>query len=330
MTTESRRLQVEQEARRWLVQLGSGDVSGAEREAFEAWKNRDPAHGEAFAYLTAIDAVAEESARNLHGDSVQAIPVTGIKQRGGLAIAASLLLVVVAGFLLPEWRDGAPDIYVTEIGELREISLADGSRVYLSGDTRVAVAYSEGQRRLDLTRGQALFTVEHDSSRPFFVDVQGTVIRALGTQFDVHRRPRGVTVSVLDGSVTVSQPTVPDGWSAEQAPLVVEKGQRVAYVHAEGAALVTAEITAAQPDRYATWRQGLLEFNLADLETVVADVNRHAKGRMVIADGTLRGLPVTAVFRIGDFEEVAVALEQILPIKAATGSAGEIVLTRRN
>lgn len=328
MTNDNRRQKIEQEARQWLVRLGSGDVTGAEREAFEAWQDEDRAHGEALAYLAAIEAVAEESALELHGSRVPVLPV--VSRRNVLAIAASLIVAVALGLLLPQWGARAPDIYVTEIGELREISLADGSRVYLSGDTRVAVVYSESQRRLNLTRGQALFTVEHDSSRPFFVDAQGTIIRALGTQFDVHKRPRGVTVSVLDGSVTVSQPVAIEGRSVEEAPLVVEKGQRVAYAQTDDAALVTAEISAAQPDRYATWRQGLLEFNLADLESVVADVNRHAKGRIVIADAALRDLPVTAVFRIGDFEEVAVALEQILPIKASIGSAGEIVLIRRN
>lgn len=330
MSTESRREKLEQEARRWVVRLGSGDVTDADRQAFAAWKDRDTAHGEAFAYLAAIDAVAEENARELYGTAAQITDVSGQKRRRMAAMAASLLVVVVAGFALPVWREKAPELYVTDIGELREISLADGSRIYLSGDTRVTVNYSEGQRRLDLIRGQALFTVEHDTARPFFVDVQGTVIRALGTQFDVHKRPRGVTVSVLDGSVTVSQPAAPESGTVAAAPLIVEKGQRVAYERAEGIASIMGEITASQPNRYATWRQGLLEFNLADLETVVADVNRHAKGRLVLGDDALRGLPVTAVFRIGDFEEVAVALEQILPIKATAGDAGEIVLTPRN
>ena len=105
MSAETRNEQVDSQARHWVVRLGSGDVSRADREAFETWRSEQPAHAEAFAYLSAIDAIAEERVQSIRGQGARAVFIGGYRKSVG-AIAATLVLLVVAGLTLPTWRVG--------------------------------------------------------------------------------------------------------------------------------------------------------------------------------------------------------------------------------
>lgn len=306
---------VNEKARYWRVKLTSGHVTDADRVLFGQWQADDPRHRQAFAYITALDEVAGECA------VVVAREEAGPKKRpvvAALAAIAALLLVFIgvnSYFQAPQDRG----VYSTEIGEMKEVVLRDGSTVHLSGQTRIAVAYSEETRYLRLLQGRAVFSVEPAPTRPFIVEINGTKVRAVGTEFDIHKYPDGVSVSVIEGIVSVTRAENPD-------PVVIEKGQQLAYSKRE----VQGKIFEGPPERFATWQKGFLEFNLSTLDTVVADVNRYAQGRIIIEDDALRDLPVTAVFVVGDFEEVADLLEQILPVRARKEGPGRIILTAIN
>jgi transmembrane sensor len=95
-------------------------------------------------------------------------------------------------------------VYETAISQQRTVTLADGSAVQLNTHTRLEVQLSGKLRELHLLEGEALFTVAHDTTRPFEVHVGEAVVRAVGTQFNIRRDVRDTTVSVLEGAVHVS------------------------------------------------------------------------------------------------------------------------------
>ena len=94
----------------------------------------------------------------------------------------------------------------TETGEQRFVSLVDGSTVELNSRSRVRIRFSDSERDVDLIEGQALFHVAHDAARPFIVHSGTTLVRAVGTQFDVYRKDSGTTVTVVEGRVAVLSP----------------------------------------------------------------------------------------------------------------------------
>ena len=55
------------------------------------------------------------------------------------------------------------------------VTLEDGSRVQLNAGTAIAKDFSGGQRRLTFLKGEALFEVAPDPSRPFTVEAAGAV-----------------------------------------------------------------------------------------------------------------------------------------------------------
>ncbi len=93
--------------------------------------------------------------------------------------------------------------YTTQIGERRSIALADGSTIDLNARSTLRVNFSKTERNVELIDGQALFEVAKDKARPFIVRSGETVVRAVGTQFDVYHKKEGTTVTVIEGSVAV-------------------------------------------------------------------------------------------------------------------------------
>jgi len=59
--------------------------------------------------------------------------------------------------------------------------------------------FFKAERNVELIDGQALFEVAKDKTRPFVVRSGATLVRAVGTQFDVYRKRSGTTVTVIEG-----------------------------------------------------------------------------------------------------------------------------------
>ena len=100
-----------------------------------------------------------------------------------LPCAALLTLAAVwswsARTVPPEYP--ADPAYATTVGGYQRIALDDGSVVELNASTHIRVHYSLGERRVELLRGEAHFTVAKNLQRPFRVLADGVAVRAVGT-----------------------------------------------------------------------------------------------------------------------------------------------------
>ncbi|WP_241117998.1 FecR family protein, partial [Achromobacter xylosoxidans] len=112
-------------------------------------------------------------------------------------------IIAVGGWAL--WPRGAGwTEYRTQVGELRSVALPDGSRAELNSRSHIRVRFGEAERRVELVAGEALFSVEKNTGRPFVVDAGlGTAV-VTGTRFDVRRDAEQVRVLVESGSVKVA------------------------------------------------------------------------------------------------------------------------------
>jgi transmembrane sensor len=88
-------------------------------------------------------------------------------------------------------------------------------------------------------------------------------------------------------------------------------------------------VYAVEPADIAAWRSGRLLYDNAELRDVVADANRYARGRIVIADAQLEGLRVTTSFRTSQVEGMIETLQAVLPLVAERQADGQIVLHAR-
>jgi transmembrane sensor len=257
----------------------------------------------------------------------------GPTKRARPVVWTALAAVVVAIGIgaLTYWHSEA-QYFATRVGEQRDVLLPDGSRVTLNTGTALWVRYTRDSRGIMLERGEALFTVRHDASRPFDVTAGQTVTRAVGTEFNVDLRPTEVTVTVIEGAVHVSAPESGPvaGSGPDQVKRVAKiddvpltKGQALEF-HMDERQSLSAE---GDLKRIEAWRRRRLEFSDTPLPQAVEEINRYSTTRVTIGSPELQSIRVSGVFQIGDTDGFLYSLREALAIQTLTVGNG-VVLTR--
>ena len=301
----------EQAALAWLSLLHDQPSSG-DQATFSHWLQADPAHAEAYAQAQVIWELSEVPARTLADEDALALQgylnamnrsrrSTVRRWSGGLALAASLLLMVSmgAGWQPSRWFDDLGADYVSAPGQVRSVTLADQSVITLDADSAIAVDFSGGERHVEVRRGAAFFSVSH-TGEPFVVDANRGEARVLGTQFEVRLQPMGAQVSVLSGRVGVTPAK-----GAEQQVLGAD--QQVAYSagHARALQAIDAQAQLA-------WRQGWLNYYKAPLADVVQDLRRYYPGRILLLNDELGARRISGSFPSHDPQAVLASLQGVL------------------
>jgi transmembrane sensor len=264
-----------------------------------------------------------------------------------LAAAASIALIVVAGFMWRAYERTGWHEYTTDFGGLSRIVLDDGSVVNLNTNSLMRVQLTPELRHIVLERGEALFKVAHDKTRPFDVDAGDTTVRAVGTEFSVRvREPaeatrggKDVEVLVKEGRVAIDPPkknAKPIERAAALPPSMstLSAGEAVTItatrVTAEPPQMQVQKVAEADVDRKLSWTEGRLWFERQTLKDVVAEFNRYNRRQMVIADPAIENLRIGGGFEATDPESFIAALEKTLGVRAfpspsSDGDGAEVI-----
>ncbi|MFL6605202.1 MAG: FecR family protein [Steroidobacteraceae bacterium] len=250
------------------------------------------------------DSLASSQAMPTRTAAAKATP--GRRRKVFVRVAAVFLICAVATTVYLGSRP--PNDYITGIGEQRTCKLRDGSVIVLNTDTEVQVDYSKHLRGIRLVKGEALFMVEHDASRPFIVSAGSANVRAVGTQFNVRRREQSTEVAVVEGVVQVStaaatplsteQPehanpadTPPQGRSVNPAAIRLAAGEK-AQVSTGGMKISTSH----DIEGVLSWRQRRLTFRDTPLADVVAEFNRYNHSQIRIEGSAAQDMQMTGIF----------------------------------
>lgn len=244
-------------------------------------------------------------------------------------VAAALMIgvVVVAGIAAQfSWNvSGQQAVYKTVIGEQKTIQLSDGSELLLDTETVLHADFSAQQRRIVLQQGRARFEVAHDKTRPFVVQAGSGRVTALGTAFVVRKDQQDVVVTLLEGKVAVTQrESNAETDLQSSAPSVVrelEVGQQLAY---SDKGLSNAD--AVDIDRVMAWQQGLLIYENHLLTSVIRDLNRYSKRKILLGDKSMESIRITGVFKTGDNRKAIQALTTYFSMRVQTDNQGNLVL----
>lgn len=321
-----------EQAAYWLSELAEGQRS--QRKAFAAWLRRSPRHVGEFLQVSAAwkefgaarpmpadeierivaEAKAQKDASNVvRLGEAEGFPTSRMprprRPRHWLRIAAAAGVLVLATASLLWFVDAGQTVHSTAIGEQRALRLEDGSLLQLNTHSRIKVNFTTRERDIELLEGEALFTVQHDPTRPFRVAVAGATIEAVGTQFNIQRRSRDALVSVIEGRVRVNEQLLLAG---EQASLA-----------ADGA---VAKQTRADISDAIAWRERRLVFENDRLEDIVLEVNRYTPAHIRL-DGTARDKRITGTFDADDPAALVLFLKK-LPDLHVQDTAGGVTVRR--
>ncbi|ESQ78977.1 FecR domain-containing protein [Asticcacaulis sp. YBE204] len=297
------------EASVWLARLQNEARTAETEAAFQVWLSDTPGAQDAFDRVTGVWDILPGAAGLARIQAANDVPVRRPRRLAMMsAVAAVIVAAIGLGFYLSQAK---PLIYETLPGQQQTVTLSDGSRVALNTDTQVRVVYSGANRRIELARGEALFDVQPDATRPFTVRAGDEQVRALGTSFVVRRDLQNVAVTLLKGKVEVAViPERAGDLARLQTLVVLSPGERATVYNHTQMVVDRPAVEAAT-----AWRKGEVIFANATLAEAVAEINRYGAAPIILTDKRMAAVRVSGVFRTNDAAEFAATIAQLNDLK---------------
>jgi transmembrane sensor len=309
------------EAASWLSRLQSGRDPYIEAK-FRKWRGAHPRHAEAFERVRRSYEQAgllRDSPMLTRGEREPQAAARQWAPRPALAAAVAILILAPVGVLIYRSSDapfGGTDavMLTTRVGEIRQVRLADGSRVTLDTSTRVDVEIGGARRSAHLRYGRVRFEVVQ-ASAPFTVETAGGTITTQRGTIDVEEGALQDRVQVLAGAADVRGPP-----RAEGTPVALGAGESLTIT--SGGAEQKGVVRPA-----ADWTRGMLQFDETPLAEAVALANRYSTRHIILADD-LDALRVSGAFRAGDTTGLAKALAAAFGLSIEQRADGALLLAR--
>jgi transmembrane sensor len=258
-------------------------------------------------------------------------------------LAASVAIVVTSVALWVNYSRNHWQQFATNLGRFERIVLDDGSVVHLNTNSIIRVRMVRDHRYVILDKGEALFKVAHDASRPFDVQAAGTTVRAVGTEFSVRVLDPGVAtadgqkdveVLVKEGRVAINP--APDVTPANATTVATTRPSATPLLSAGEAVTITAkrleiaQVAKPDVDRKLSWVEGRLWFERQRLADVVAEFNRYNHRQLVIVDTSIADLKIGGGFEATDIDSFTAALERTLPVRVDRTNPDTVLLYARD
>ncbi len=227
-----------------------------------------------------------------------------IKLTAWMKYAAAVFIVVSLSLNL-YWFVGQQNTaiswveYSTKNGEIKQITLPDGSTVTLNSESILLCQSKFGKNARNIfLMGEAFFHVTKNPEAPFSVNTSEMTVRVLGTSFNVSSYANDpiVSTSLEEGKVQIFTKEKPSN------PIVLKPQDEALLERANG------EITVNNQQKLiAPWREGRLRFHNNELLMITHQLERKFDCEFIFIDEAAESLRFT-----GDFENET--LDEILEL----------------
>ena len=288
------------EAAIWLARLRADDRSLEDERAFRSWLMADPRHAAAFEAVNGMwDSVGALS-RDLRNGEVPLEPRFSRRTLLGGGVG----LAVVAGGTFAFVQAAAAEVYQTDIGEQKHVTLKDGTGVFLDTDTKLVVDFDDKDRKVDLRYGRANFRVAPDATRSFAVEAAQKLVIGTRSTFDVRRFGDDISVLLIHGRATVKSTADID------AGRLLRDGERLSFISGQSPKLDKPNLLPL-----IAWHTGQAIFENSLLTEVVLEMNRYSTIKLEVDDIRIARMKVSGVYRVGDNTNFARSLSRLLPVE---------------
>lgn len=207
-------------------------------------------------------------------------------------------------------------------GQIRPLTLPDGTRLTLDAHTRVSVRLYRQRRELHLHEGEIHLHAAADPARPLTVHTAQGQVRVLGTVFSVAARHQHMHVAVAEGRVAV--------WHAAHAgratpDLQLRAGQQARIgARPEDSDPAPRPIDAADVGAWQGGAQsGWLVFHATPLPEVLARWNHYLSPPLHMQDpAALHALRLTGSYPLRDPAAFLASLPRTLPVTVQPAPGG--------
>ncbi|MEN0035491.1 MAG: FecR domain-containing protein [Cellvibrio sp.] len=295
------------EAADWAISLHYESPGAVHQQAFERWLNTSPAHEDAWQRAQAVFETFKQIDSNTGKTAVRNLQQNHLTRRRALELFSTAFITLSAGWIAHQqlpWQRWTAQV-ATRTGEQKSLALPDGSRLVLNTASAIDIIFSEHERRVRLIDGEILITTHADSAptpRPFLVETNNGLLRALGTRFSVRQLDKShCRLAVFEHAVELHNFT-----SGQKQQ--INAGKQIEFAAHGNTAPIPLD------NSNALWEKGILLAKGMRLGDVVAELSRYRPGILRCAP-EVNELLVSGSLSLVDTEASLALLEKNLPVQ---------------
>ncbi|MBS2211121.1 DUF4974 domain-containing protein [Carboxylicivirga mesophila] len=240
-----------------------------------------------------VDMSLAATKSRMNFNSTKQIWLNRLQQIAAILVVSIAISTVLHFWTSSEAEDAVYQEIATAFGVQTNVTLADGTVVWLNSDSKLRFPVSFDnmkERRVELL-GEAFFKVAHNAEVPFIVNADELDVKVLGTSFNVTAWPEydKWSVALEEGKVSLF-----NAKSDSKKALLTMKPNEVVTFDRESRSLNVAHVN--DLERYSEWKDGRLVFLGDDIETVMQKLDKWYNVETVIADEALKDFHFTATF----------------------------------
>lgn len=302
-----------EEAARWFVLLASGEANETDHARWLAWRAADARHEAAWLRTQTISSKFSGIPHGQARAAAEVLRTPAPVAPGRRKFLGQLALLCVVGATgWHGWRrsDWSAD-RVTAIGEQRNLTLADGSQLWMDTDTALDIAFDASARLIRLRRGRILIATASRTAAPsLMVETAEGRVRALGTRFAVRQEAGATLVAVLEARVAIHAA------EATGSEPIVHAGQSARFDRSGILGWQDVQLSDA------AWAEGVLIADDMPLADFVAELARY-RATPLLCDPAVRALRISGTYPLNDTDRALAALPRTLSVHVSAIRSGD-------
>ncbi|MBB5439661.1 ferric-dicitrate binding protein FerR (iron transport regulator) [Pedobacter sp. AK017] len=179
----------------------------------------------------------------------------------------------------------------TPLGGMYQITLPDGSRVWLNADSKISFPsqFTGEERKILMLYGEAYFEVKKDKKHPFIVSTGMQNVEVLGTHFNIsaYKEDQVMKTTLLEGAVKIS--FFPPGGNVTTKERLLKPNQQAEI---RGDQLTIKDVNATDA---IAWKNGDFVFKGETIENIMFKVARWYNIEVIYAPDAPKDLYLEGV-----------------------------------
>lgn len=198
------------------------------------------------------------------------------KLKWSARVAAVVAVVLSCGFLLKDYlynKEAQLQTVSVPAGQRAQITLADGTRVWLNAQSTLSYASNFGRSERNVTlNGEAYFEVAKNKEIPFFVNTEKNKVRVVGTCFNVcaYNGSNEFETTLVEGIVDI--------YSIENERVLARLEKDEFFGEYNG----KRKKTVLPSYEYLRWKEGLYCFDDSEFEYILSRLEQYYNVKITV------------------------------------------------